>query len=609
MAYPTPVVQIAFNDGPYVVSPTWTDISSDVYSMTTERGRSDDWGTFYGSATVTLDNRARTYDPFNTSSPYWDNVNNRTKLTPRRQIRILAIDPNTMVAHPVFRGFVNGWPPVWTAAGQDSTVTLSCFDAMGLLASDAQPVDWSRSYILSTAPRHYWPCDEPVTPFVAGGVQTDYGSVPFNFATTVNASSGDQLATGLVNSSVQGTGGFAANTASGAVQGVGNFSASMWIVPDVETTFGSGGVLYNTVWSVEYDAPSSRYQIYMLDYNSNVQRIWQTTPNYDSSTPRMLSFTFNGTSKAMAIWVDGVSQAVTTIAPTGIFGFTVNEGYYLGSGQTQQFIVWDGIQTQAVFQEIFKYSTVAFSESTAARFNRLIGQTSFPSGMTSAPSAPASTVLEITDDAPMTTAELQKVADSEYAPLFVTRAGVLTLYNQNQIRTQTRSIVSQGTYGTGGYAIGQNVAIAYDGDSMRNEADVTMSQGGVYTKKNTSSINTYGAAEASVETQVASLANAVQIGDIVTGWGGQVYPKADPVEVVLSPDGDWSNALDRELNDRITLVVSPPTGNAITTPMLLSRITHSVVPGQWTTTFEGSARWAAVFILNQSRLNGTDLLG
>jgi hypothetical protein len=383
----------------------------------------------------------------------------------------------------------------------------------------------------------------------------------------------------------------------------------MWIIPDTETDFGTGGIFYNSVFSVEYDAALFAYRVYMLDYNSNQQRMWYTGQQFDGGTARMVSFTFNGTSKALAMWVDGVSQVVVTTAPTGILGFTVNEGYYLGSGQTQQFIVWDGIQTEAVFQEIFKYSTVAFSESTAARFNRLIANTSFPSGMTSAPSAPASTVLEITDDAPMTTAELQRVADSEYAPLFVTRAGVLTLYNQNQIRSQTRSIVSQGTYGTGGYAIGQNVAIAYDGDSMRNEADVTMSQGGVYTKKNTSSIATYGAAEASVETQVASLANAVSIGDIVTGWGGQVYPKAEPVEVVLSPDGDWSNALDRELNDRITLVVSPPTGNAITTPMLLSRITHSVVPGQWTTTFEGSARWAAVFIINQSLIGGTDLLG
>jgi hypothetical protein len=601
MPYPVGKVEIAFDDGPYVVSPTWTDITSFVYSMDIDRGRSDDWGTFYGSASVTLNNRARTFDPFYTSGTYYG------KLLPRRQIRISAVYGAT--TYPVFRGFVAGWPPVWSDAGQNSTVTLSCFDAMGLLASDAQPADWSRPYILSTAPRHYWPCDEPITPFVAGGVLTDYGSVPFNFTTAANASSGDQLAVGLVNSSVQGTGGYAASTASGAVQGVGNFSASMWIIPDTETDFGTGGIYYNCAFSIEYDAALSAYQVYMLDYNSNQQRIWYTGRQYDGGTARMLSITFNGTTKALAIWVDGVSQVVVTVAPTGILGLTVNEAYLLGSGQTQQFIVWDGIQTEAVFQEIFKYSTVAFSESTAARFNRLIANTSFPSGMTSAPSAPASTVLELTDDAPMTTSELQKVADSEYAPLFVTRAGVLTLYNQNQIRSQSRSIVSQGTYGTGGYAIGQDVAIAYDGDSMRNEADVTMSQGGVYTKKNTSSIATYGAAEASVDTQVASLANAVAIGDIVTGWGGQVYPKADPVEVVLSPTGDWSNALDRELNDRITLVVSPPTGNAMTTPMLLSRITHSVVPGQWTTTFEGSARWAAVFILNQSRLNGTDLLG
>jgi hypothetical protein len=599
--FPVAIVEIAFDHGPYEPNPTWTDVTAYVRELTTDRGRTDDWGTFDGSASVVLSNRDRRFDPFNTAGPYYG------KLLPRRQIRITAAYGFT--PYPVFRGFVAGWPPVWTDAGKDSTVTLSCFDAMGLLASDAQPVDWARNYILTTAPRHYWPCDEPITPFVAGGVLKDYGSVPLNFATTTAASSGAQLAVGLVNSSVQGTGGFAASTPSGAVQGVGNFSASTWIIPDTEAIYGTGGILYNSAFNIEYDAPTSSYQIYMLDYNSNVQRIWRTTATFDPSTPRMVSFTFNGTTKGVNIWVDGIIQPITTVAPTGIIGFTVSEGYNLGSGQTQQFIVWDGIIGTPTFEAIFKFSTVAFSESTAARFNRLIAQTSFPSGLTSAPSAPASTVLDLTDDAPMTTGELQKVADSEFAPLFVTRAGVLTLYNQNQIRTQTRSIVSQGTYGTGGFSIGPEVAIAYDGDSMRNEADVTMSQGGVYSKKNTASIAVNGAAQASVDTQVASLANAVAIGDIVTGWGGQVYAKADPVDVVLSPDANWGNALDRELNDRITLVVSPPTGSSITTPMLLSRVSHSVVPGEWRTTFEGSARWAAVFILNQSRLNSTDLLG
>jgi hypothetical protein len=43
--------------------------------------------------------------------------------------------------------------------------------------------------------------------------------------------------------------------------------------------------------------------------------------------------------------------------------------------------------------------------------------------------------------------------------------------------------------------------------------------------------------------------------------------------------------------------------------MLVQRITHDVVPGYWQTTLDGSARWAAVFILDQSLLDGTDLLG
>jgi len=604
MPFPVAIVEIAFDDGPYAVSPTWTDVTAYVREMTTDRGRTDDWDVFSGSASLVLSNRDRRFDPFNTSGPYYG------KLLPRRQIRITATYGAT--TYPVFRGFVAGWPPVWTDAGKDSTVTLSCFDAMGLLASDAQPVDWARNYILTTSPRHYYPCDEPVGPYTANQSLKDYGSEPLNMLTTAAASSGGQLAVGLVNSSVTGTGSEAALSAQGGVNNSpGSFSVSCWAIPDSSGSISQvlGGSIYNHFWYLSYDNTTGKFRVEITEPSFGNSKVASTTASgFDSGAARMLSFDWNSAARTITLYIDGILIATTTANFAGIY-IPLPEAVNIGTGSVQQVIVWSTGIAQSIFQEIYKYSTVAFSESTAARFNRLIAQTSFPASMTSPPSAPASTVLEITDDAPMTTSELQRVADSEYAPLFVTRAGVLTLYNQNQIRTQTRSIVSQGTYGTGGYSIGPEVAIAYDGDSMRNEADVTMSQGGVYTKKNTSSISTYGAAQAAVDTQVATLANAVSIGDIVTGWGGQVYAKADPVEVVLSPDGDWSNALDRELNDRITLVVSPPTGNAITTPMLLSRITHSVVPGHWTTTFEGSARWAAVFILNQSRLNSTDLLG
>ena len=137
MAYPVAKVEIAFNDGPYVASPTWTDITSYAREMSIDRGRDDDWGEFYGSASVVLDNRTRLFDPFYTSGTYYG------KLLPRRQIKISAIYGGT--TYPVFRGFITGWPPTWTDAGKDSTVTLNCFDALGLLASDSLPADRSRN--------------------------------------------------------------------------------------------------------------------------------------------------------------------------------------------------------------------------------------------------------------------------------------------------------------------------------------------------------------------------------------------------------------------------------------------------------------------------------
>jgi len=604
MPFPTPKVEIAFDDGPYVASPTWTDVTSFVRGMGIDRGRSDDWSDFYGSATVVLDNRARTFDPFYTSGTYYG------KLLPRRQIRITATYGGT--SYPVFRGYVNGWPPTWTSAGKDSTVTLSCMDALGLLASETLPADWSRNYILSTSPRHYYPCDDPVGPYTSNQTLTDLGSVPLNMATTTAASNGDQLAVGLVNRSITGTGGEAANSAYGAVDtNPGSFSVSLWAIPDSSGTISQflQGYVYNHGFNFSYENSTGKFRVEVTEPSFGNSKVATTTiSGWDSGMARMLSFTWNSSTRTIAFYIDGLSIATTTANNAGIY-IPFNELVNIGAGSVQQVIVWSGVQTQAVLQDIYKYSTVNLPETTAARFTRLIGETQFPASLTSGPSAPASSVLDITDDAPKLAGELQKVADSEYAPLFVDRSGVVTLYYQNQIRTQSRSIVSQGTYGTGGYSIGQDVSIAYDGDSMRNEANVTMSGGGVYIGKNTTSVTAYGAAQESIDTQVSSLADAQDIGNIVSGWGGQVYPKADPFEVVLSPSADWSNALDRELNDRITLVVSPPTGNAITTPMLIQRVTHSVVPGEWRTTFEGSARWAAVWIWGTSRYGGTDLLG
>ena len=603
MPYPTPKVEIAFDAGPYVASPTWTDITSYVYSMTTDRGRSDDWGDFYGAASVTLNNRDRRFDPFNSAGPYFG------KLLPRRQIRITANYGGT--DYPVFRGFVAGWPPVWTDAGRDSTVTLSCFDALGLLASDTLPDDWVEQYILSLSPRHYWKLNDPV-PWYAGANFTvrDLGSAPSALQVQVASAYSDySLASGITASSIGSQVSYHLQQTTSSTPDVSsNFSMCFWTKPTDTSDMFLQFCGVRLFFSLTGFAGALKYRVEIIDTGGDNNSI-ETVVDYTPNEPQHIAFTFNQSTKARELYIDGFPVAVVKGVSSTVPALPTVEQFRLGSGSFQEVAIFPSILTLAQVQTIVKLSEATAQETTAERFTRLIANTQFPASLTSTASAPASAVLDLTPGGVKVASELQLTADSEYAPLFVDRSGVLTLYNQNQIRTQTRSVVSQGTYGAGGIAIGPDVAIAYDGDSMRNEASIQMSGQGFYNQDNTTSQTTFGVAEESLTTQVQTFANAIGIANIVTGWGGQVYPKADPFDVVLSPTADWSNALNRELNDRITLVIEPPTGSAINTQMLLSSIRHSVVPGEWRTTFEGSARWAAVFILNKSTLGGTDLLG
>lgn len=598
MAYPTPIVEIAFTDGPYVVSPTWTDVTAYVRSMDISRGVPDDWTLVAdGSATVVLSNRDRRFDPFNASGPYFGN------LLPRRQIRIRATYSAT--TYDVFRGFISGWPPEWTDAGYDSTVTLSCFDALQLLGSSSLPADWSRDYILSLSPRHYYPCDEPVTAFTAGTLK-DYGSYPLNITLTTNASNGAELAPGLPSRSVQGVGTGGAGT-TGSFTGTASnvFTVSTWGIFEEPNSL-SGG-FGNCTYGIGFNQTTGKYVVEIGDVASGLTRTFTTNDTYDSGTPRFFLFQFDPTSKAFSFYIDGISVANTATTAGAVLINT--ESVILDNGQFQQVCVFPSLLSATQIQNIYNYSLANFPETTTARFNRLIAETPFSATLTSAPPSPASAVLAITNDAPTTASELGKVAESEYAPLFVNKAGTVTLYSQSQIRSQTKSIVSQATYGSGGLPIGTDIQLQYDGDSMRNVANVEMSGGGVYIQTNSSSVTTYAEAEQFVSTQVSSLDDAVAIADIVEGFGGIVYTKASPVQVVLSPNESWASTLGLELWERFTLVVAPPTGASISKPMLTTRISHAVTPERWSTTLEGSNRWASVFIIGTSTLGGTDLLG
>jgi hypothetical protein len=609
MAYPQPKVYVAFDDGPYVLSPTWTEITTSVRSMSIDRGRSDDWGTFTGSANVVLNNRERLFDPFYTSGTYYG------KLLPRRQIKIEATYGGT--TYPVFRGFIDGWPPTWTAAGGDSTVTISCYDAMALLAQVQLPADWSRSYILSTSPRHYYPCDDPIIPFQSG-VMTDYGSTQKNLTVQTNATSGNQLATGLVNRSLAGTPDattdYIATNDPGLLSRVpvftadNDFAVSFWIIPETPSTSALiSGQVCNFNWYVSF--ASGRFTFGVASGAAVSPNFWSWTTTsqvLNPAEPVHVAVSFNAAAKAAAILINGVDVTGTRTATSTIVLATTADFTTVSMGPIQQIIVWQNAITTTVAQNIIRYSQANFYETTAARVSRIIAETPFSTSLVSAQGTQY--IGQITDDAPFAGPELQQTANTEGGVLYVSRAGTLIQLATYGQFTGANAVTSQVTYGQGGVGLGQNVAIQYDGDSMRNIINVNMTGGGVDKETGSVSTSVYGQATQTWNAYMPSITQSTLVGQMLVGFGQYVFPKFQDFEVVCSPDGNWASTMGLDLLERITVKVAPPSGNVITQDLQLNRIQHQVTPGVWRTYLNGSARWASVFYLNRSVLDGPDVL-
>lgn len=111
------------------------DISTSVRSVNTNRGRRralERFGT--GTATITLDNRDRSFDPTNTASPYYNATVGVTGVVPSIPVVIRATWNG--VTYPIFRGWIDSWTFSYSDAGNgDAVATVSCSDAFKPLSN------------------------------------------------------------------------------------------------------------------------------------------------------------------------------------------------------------------------------------------------------------------------------------------------------------------------------------------------------------------------------------------------------------------------------------------------------------------------------------------
>lgn len=138
----TPKVEVAFGDGPFAASKTWTDISAYVLGIpTAKHGRDSELGAFQsGTMTVRLSNTDRRFDPSHAAGPYYGD------LMPNVPVRA------NLVERTDDEGVVDSFdradnPSSLGSADQGGTWTTVAFAATGVLG-----ISSNQAYCSTTDP-------------------------------------------------------------------------------------------------------------------------------------------------------------------------------------------------------------------------------------------------------------------------------------------------------------------------------------------------------------------------------------------------------------------------------------------------------------------------
>ena len=609
MAWPTPKVEIAFNDGPYVVSPTWTDVSSYVFSADIHRGRKDDYSPFVGTAMVVLNNTARLFDPFNTAGTYYG------KLLPRRQIKITGTSGGT--SYPVFRGFIAGWPASFEQGGTFGTVSLQCFDALSLMAQEQMP-DLLYDYTQTLLPYAYWRLNDP-----PGDTFLDVAVGPKPASTAswnLTKSAGTQFKP--YQSAGAGITGTSADlslstyaSVTGETTAVSNsLTLSMFVVtPPVGTSAILNFFIQGNASATEKIAvffQSSGNISCQLTSGANTYLLTTTSNILNDARWHHFVFTLSPTA-VLKIYVDGVDQATTsTIVGTMPTTYMANPVYIYAQKQAMQEIaLFPGVLTAAQIAAIYNFGIANIVETSAVRFSRLVALTNFSSSLTTVTTTPVASVSAISPDGFNMASELNLVNNAEGGVMFVGKDGKINFQDRYYVYTNTKSNTSQATFATGSIPYQPNVQIAYDGDTLRNAIMVTFSGGGSIAANNVTSIAAYGRNAISYDTQLSTVTQAVDLGTYEAVVNGQLLSDVSPISVgVTANTANWNTLMGLELCERFTVTVNPSVGSAFSQIELINSIEHHIEPGRWQMVVDGSARYTGWFILDVSLLDGPDLL-
>lgn len=622
---PQCVIEIGFDDGPYVSEPAWTDVTEYVRSVTVRRGRSDDLSPFVGTATVELDNRDRRFDPFNTSSVY------NGKLVPRRQIRIRAAAGAS--TYPVFRGYVAGWPVSYTDAGFDSTVTVECFDALAFVAAETTPDTWLSNYTLSLNPVHYYRLNDTIEPKYSNGTFTlstplkDYGSEPRDITGSQNmVDFGDVLFDGIGARSLNVVNGDVRQS-DGPPATIGSRTLSCFMNTGT-STFGGAVIFHDgTFMRIQY-FPSSTAPalLFTASWGTGANELKEATylTRVDNTQNLHLVMTFNNDTKDIVAYINGEAVTTTTATVGGNTIATTSQNFQYC--QVSEVALFRSVLTAAQIAQLYEYGTLRFQEQIPSRLTRIFRSTPFPENA-SPPGdfniweAPLATqfVQGLQSDNPISS-ELAVLNSGEGGELFTSREGIIYLtgrdtQNYSSVFLPYDPVTPQVTFsdqaGTALLPFGPSLDVEYNADDIINDLSVTFTGGGSIVVSDEDSIEENGKRSATITTSLTGPTGAgspQDLADTRLEYFRHVIPKVSPLDVGMTRRlTDWQRILDLELMDCFSVQRTPSVGSVLDFRLLVQQIEHQVVPGDWRVRITGSARYSNWFTADVDSADGDRL--
>jgi len=615
-------------------SATWTDVSTYCRSASTNIGRNREVDQFdAGTASVTLDNSDRRFDPENVAGPYYG------KLVPNVPIRV-----RTAASGALFYGYVDKWPQEYTIPTR-ATTNITATDAFKRLARSPVTVAAYAGVVLSQKPDHYWRLGETnnndisqsydnITAVDSTGGVKGYHWVWGSNPTTRGVES---LVTGETNTATT----FAhtnqervlipqADIISGYP-----FTISCLIKTDINRAFaktlfwgtagawGGPSIYHRIVMQIPDSGSEPVHQGKMQVYNntsasnarsmySNGTGILGTRVAVDDNRVHHVAWVATSATD-WTLYVDGVSDATTALGGPGDPAFpTINNYWSLGNttftstgdfgfdGTVDEFATWNRSLSPAEVLAQAGAVTGYVGELSSARVNRLLDQGGWSSYLRNIETG-VQTLQGQSIGTSSLLGELQKIDATERGGLYVDALGNVAFRSRRTVMGATGSIDSQATFTDVPSTFGRGVfgyvglSFDYDDTELRNYVTAQRDNGVPQYVKDDTSIATHGTVSFSRSGTIQESEDDVLYGaqfDLAEYKNIRTRISSLKIDILANPDvsGTSTDLLATVTNlaigDRITVKRTPQgIGAQISKEMIIEGISHDITPSSWHVTY------------------------